>query len=182
MEPQEKGPQGDRRCFIKEASLVAIGGVLGMVPVAAGVATLVDPLLKDAEPGNPVKVATLEALPKDGVPRKFPILKNRTDAWNKFTNVPVGAIYLRRTEEKSVQAYSVVCPHAGCFVDYAAEKAKFLCPCHDSTFKLDGSIDNADSPSPRGLDSLEVQLRNGNEIWVVFQNFQAGRPDKVPQT
>ena len=32
----------------------------------------------------------------------------------------------------------------------------------------------------RVVDSLDVELRHGKEVWVKFQNFQAGRADKVP--
>ena len=59
------------------------------------------------------------------------------------------------------------------------DRREFLCPCHVSSFTIDGKIDSPTSPSPRGLDELEVQVRDGG-VWVVFQNYQAGRPDKVP--
>jgi hypothetical protein len=29
------------------------------------------------------------------------------------------------------------------------------------------------------LDALDVELR-GNEVWVKFQNFEAGRREKIP--
>jgi menaquinol-cytochrome c reductase iron-sulfur subunit len=64
-------------------------------------------------------------------------------------------------------------------VDYSPDKGNYLCPCHVSSFTIEGKIDSPSSPSPRGLDELEVQVRN-SEVWVAFQNFQAGRPDKVP--
>ena len=35
-----------------------------------------------------------------------------------------------------------------------------------------------DSPSARGLDSLEVRVENRGEVWVKFQNFQPGIADK----
>ena len=82
----------------------------------------------------------LEVLPADGVPRKFPILADKTDAWNKYPNTPVGAVYLRRTGERAVQALNVVCPHTGCFVDYRAERKGYYCPCHSSSFAVDGRV------------------------------------------
>jgi Rieske Fe-S protein len=74
----------------------------------------------------------------------------------------------------------VVCPHAGCNVDFDSEQGHFLCPCHKSSFTVEGKIDNPDSPSPRGMDALEVEVRGGKEIWVAFQNFQTGRAEKIP--
>jgi menaquinol-cytochrome c reductase iron-sulfur subunit len=118
-------------------------------------------------------------LPPDGVPRKFPVLADRTDAWNKYLNVPIGAVYLRRTSADKVEALNVVCPHAGCFVDFNPAVGGFRCPCHNSTFTVDGKIDSPASPAPRGLDSLEAEVRNG-DVWVVFQNFKAGQKEKVP--
>ena len=65
-------------------------------------------------------------------------------------------------------------------MDYSPARAGFLCPCHNSTFRVDGTIDGRRSPSPRGLDALAVEIRAADEVWVKFQNFQPGIPDKVP--
>jgi menaquinol-cytochrome c reductase iron-sulfur subunit len=108
------------------------------------------------------------------------VIAAKTDAWNRFDAAPVGAVYLRRLADGKVEALNVVCPHAGCFVDYVPGSAMFRCPCHQSSFALDGEIADARSPSPRGLDSLAVEVKEDGSVWVAFQNFQAGRPDKVP--
>jgi menaquinol-cytochrome c reductase iron-sulfur subunit len=174
-----KDTKTDRRGFFKKTLAVVVGGIVGLVPALAGLTVLLDPLRRKAAAGAAVKVTTLDALPQDGVPRKFPVLANRTDAWNKYTNVPVGAVYLRRTSEDKVEALNVVCPHAGCFVDFAPESGHFLCPCHNSSFTADGKIASPASPSPRALDSLQVEVRKDGEVWVMFQNFKAGQKEKV---
>jgi Rieske Fe-S protein len=93
----------------------------------------------------------------------------------------VGAVFLRRTPgESPVQAFNVICPHAGCLVDYTPGEDSFLCPCHNSRFALDGRVENQASPSPRGLDALETVVRNGDEVWVRFRNFRVGIKEKVP--
>jgi menaquinol-cytochrome c reductase iron-sulfur subunit len=180
MNDATQPPQGDRRDFLRKAFAGIIGAVLGLVPLAAGIAVFLDPLRRKSGMSSAVRVATLEALPNDGVPRKFPVLATRIDAWNKFKLVPIGAVYLRRTAETQVHAFNVVCPHAGCFVDFLPERGKYLCPCHNSTFSVTGKIDNPSSPAARGLDSLEVEIRNQKEVWVKFQNFQAGSAEKIP--
>ncbi len=101
------------------------------------------------------------------------------DAWNKFPQVPIGAVYLRRTGEKTVEALNVVCPHAGGFVDYVPDKNCFICPLHNSKFALDGQISDPKSPAARAMDALEVEIRDG-AIWVKFQNFQSGPAEKIP--
>lgn len=125
-----------------------------------------------------VFLCTLDALPTDGSPRRFAVTATHQDAWNRTSGI-VGAVYLRR-REKDVLALNVSCPHAGCFVDFSPERAGYFCPCHASSFDLDGSIRDHHSPAPRGLDALEVEVRNEKEIWVKFQNFRAGNVAKVP--
>lgn len=155
-------------------------GLLGLAPVAAGVSVLLDPLRRGKTGNDFIKITNLGAVPSDGSPRKFPVVSSKTDAWNKYPEVPIGAVYLRKTGDREVRAFNVICPHAGCFVDYQAKRNGYFCPCHNSTFALNGSIADPKSPSPRGLDSLEVEIRNGNEIWVKFQNFRAAIQEKVP--
>jgi menaquinol-cytochrome c reductase iron-sulfur subunit len=170
-----------RRGFMKSLLAGLISGVIGLVPFAAGLVVFLDPLRRKSSAKGAVRVASLEALPSDGIPRRFSVLATRVDAWNKFKEVPIGAVYLRRTGDQ-IEALNVVCPHAGCAVDFLPEKGRYHCPCHNSSFTLAGKIDDPSSPSPRGLDSLEVQVRDRKDIYVDFRNFQAGRPDKVPVT
>ena len=169
-----------RRDFLKKACAAGIGTAIVLVPVGAGLATLFDPLRRKGSAGEKVFVTSLDSLPQDGLPQKFAILASRLDAWNSFPNAPVGAVYLRRTGDKQVEALNVVCPHAGCFVDFRQEKKDFFCPCHNSSFALDGKIADRKSPAPRGLDGLEVEIRNDKEVWVKFQNFQTGHARRIP--
>jgi len=179
MNDDSKIAQPDsRRDFAKKFIAGLVSTLLSLIPLGAGVAVLLDPLRRRSSDTGAVRVASLEALPADGIPRKFPVLATRVDAWNKFSEVPIGAVYLRRTSDGQVQAFNVVCPHAGCYVDFLPERGRYLCPCHNSTFTVAGKIDDPSSPAARGLDTLEVQMRD-KEIWVKFQNFQAGRAEKV---
>jgi Rieske Fe-S protein len=171
---------GPRRGFLKESLAIALGGLAWLVPVGSGLAVFLDPIWRKSGASNAIRVASLSALPADGVPRKFPVIANRVDAWNKYPDVPIGAVYLRRSGEKEITALNVACPHAGCFVDYSPGKNCFICPCHNSSFGVDGKIGDARSPSPRPLDTLEVEIRDGTEIWVRFQNFRAGEAAKTP--
>lgn len=173
-------PADGRRDFLKKALAGAISAVLGLFPLGAGLAVLLDPLRRKAAASGVVRVTSLEALPDDGVPRKFTVLASRVDAWNKTAQTPIGAVYLRRTPDGKIQAFNVVCPHAGCFVDFLPERGRFLCPCHNSTFTIAGMIADPTSPAARGLDSLDVEVRDDKSVWVRFLNFQAGRAEKVP--
>lgn len=179
MEPDDLPSQPERRGFFKGICALVLGAAAGLVPFVAGLGVLFDPLRRKSQGGEAILVASLNALPDDGTPRKFSVVTDHTDGWNKFPHVPVGAVYLRRMGEKKVQAFNVVCPHAGCFVDYEPARKGYHCPCHKSTFALNGER-GAKSPSPRGLDELEVDIRNETEIWIKFRNFQAGTAEKIP--
>lgn len=180
MDNENAPPPESRRGFLTHF-LAGIAALLaGILPPLAGLGVLLDPLRRKSTLGKPIRVTTLAALPADGVPRKFSVLTDRTDAWNQFRNVPIGAVYLRRTDETTVEAFNVACPHAGCFVDYRGDEKNYLCPCHNSRFNIDGSVQDPNSPSPRGLDSLVVEVKNGEEVWVQYQKFQAGHAEKHP--
>ncbi len=176
---QEALPQDTRRGFFAKLAAIVIGAIAGLIPVLAGLGVLFDPLRRKAGASSFYRVTQLGALPEDGSPRRFAIKADQVDAWNRYRDVPVGSVYLRRTEGGVVQALHATCPHAGCFIDYKSTTGSFLCPCHDSQFHLDGSLASAASPSPRGMDSLEVEVRNDQEVWVKFQNFEAGKAEKV---
>jgi len=171
--------QSDRRSFFKEAAAVIIGALATLVPLISGIVVLFDPLRKKSSGGDFVFVAPLSALPEDDLPRKFSVIAGHTDAWSRIPPAPIGAVYLRR-DKQSVEALSVVCPHLGCFVDFNADTKSYLCPCHKSTFAINGKINDPRSPSPRGMDRLKVEIREGNEVWVKFQNFRTGEAQQIP--
>src|SRR5262245_15528843 len=102
--------QTDRRGFLKKSFSIFLGGISVAIPLFAGLRVFLDPLRRKSSSKEFVKVATLDALANDGIPRKFPVLADRMDAWNKFNAVPIGAVYLRRASEEKVEALNVVCP------------------------------------------------------------------------
>ena len=170
--------QGERRGFIKFLCIV-IGGIVSAVPFGAGIWAYINPLTREkgVDGDGFLKITSLDAIPDDGTPAKFSVIADKEDAWNKFKNISVGAIYLRK-EAGKVKALHTVCPHLGCFIDYRSSKSDFFCPCHNSNFKLDGSI--VSGVSPRPMDPLEIEIRSKIEVWVKFQNFQPGHDHPIP--
>jgi len=152
-----------------------------LVPPGIGLRTFLRPIRHRASPeGRLVRVTSLDALPADGVPRRFAVVADQVNVWNRMSAVPIGAVFLRRTSESDVRAFNVICPHAGCVVEYAPPQRSYLCPCHNSTFALDGSVNDPRSPSPRGLDELTVEVRDRGEVWVEYQNFRPGIKQRLP--
>lgn len=170
---------GSRRGFLRGMGALALGIGAAMVPLVTGMVAFLSPLRRQTAVGDPVRVTTLDRLPEDGMPRRFAVVTTQRMGWTRTPDARVGAVFLRRTGPEQVAALSVICPHAGCVVRYAAGLEEFQCPCHRSSFDLMGRIAAPRSPSPRDLDTLEAEIRNGNEVWVRYQNFRTGRPDKV---
>ena len=168
-----------RRGFITKVIALLVGAAAYLPPAAAGAWVFLNPLRQKGQGGRMFRLATLETL--DEVPKKFPVIADRTDAWNRFPNEPVGAVYLRKTADDQVKAIHVVCPHAGCSVQYQANADKFFCPCHSASFDLSGARLDKKSPSPRDLDTLDVEIREGNEVWVKFVNFRNGTTEKTEE-
>jgi Rieske Fe-S protein len=170
----------ERRSFFARTGALVIGALVGLVPAASALAVLFDPLRRRGNGGTFIRVAPLSAVPADGVPRQFPVVAERVDAWNR-TLEPVGAVYLRRKAgQAEPECLSATCPHAGCFVAYDGQTDTFKCPCHNSSFAPDGAI-VPPSPSPRAMDSLACEVRQ-DEILVKFENFYSGKAEKIAKT
>ena len=188
--PDPHAPEPSRRGFFKKVLAVLLGGVAVAVPAAAGLLVFLDPVTRvrrkragaTAAGAAFVPVTPLDAVPPDGTPQRFQVIADRVDAWTKYQNVPLGAVYVKRSGDGgAVEAYNALCPHAGCFVDVAADGKSFYCPCHNSGFAADGSL-KPGAVSPRPMDRLEVDedgLKQGI-VRVRFQNFVAGTADKIP--
>ena len=172
-------PAGDRREFLKSAACVALGGACVMVPVVAGVTVLLGPLQQPTSDGSWVHLAKLEALQIGAGPRLFQVFIERTDAWTRHARNAVGTVVLERLNGQTVRAFQSACPHLGCAVEWRGEQKHFFCPCHSSAFAHDGAIISP-SPSARGLDTLDVEIRADGEVWVKFQDFKAGVKEKIP--
>lgn len=172
-----------RRDFFAKAGSVCAGCVLLGIPIAAGVPVILEPL-KEGGTGEAdfLKVTSLDALPADGTPLLVTVRADKQDAWSRFPDRAIGAIYVRRLPEakSGLQAFNVVCPHLGCAVEFRPEQHDYFCKCHDSAFGFENGTQEEGSPSARGLDTLPIELRNENEVWVQFQNFHTGKKQKIP--
>jgi len=167
----------ERRGFFYKSTAVLLGGLVGFVPLVSGLAVFLSPLKRKREGAGFLRVASLEAVPDDGIPRQFPIVAQHVDAWTQSVE-PIGAVYLRRAKgEAKPECLTATCPHAGCFVAYDGTSDTFKCPCHNSSFTVEGAIIEP-SPSPRGMDPLPCQVES-QEILVKFENFYTGKAERI---
>ncbi|NLE39036.1 MAG: Rieske 2Fe-2S domain-containing protein [Pirellulaceae bacterium] len=171
-----------RRGFFAKTAAIVLGAASLATPVVVGLFSFLQPLRQKQRGGEFYRVTTLANVPEDGTPARFPVIADRKDAWTLYENVPIGSVFLRRTNNNEVVALSVICPHAGCFIGYDAKTKGFLCPCHMAYFDIDGRRTDADSKSPRDMDTLPgVEIRRG-EVWVRYEKFRMGISRKVAES
>ena len=160
---------GNRRSFVAKMVAMVTGGVALLVPLVSGLVVFLNPLWRKAKSPK-VRVALLSQVPADGVPRYFPVRADRNDAWNRYSQQRIGAVYLLRERGQLERgqlergqppiAFAAKCPHAGCFIGHTPGSEVFQCPCHTSAFHLDGTRVHGDAEvSPRDMDRLPVELK-----------------------
>jgi cytochrome b6-f complex iron-sulfur subunit len=90
-----------------------------------------------------------------GDPKSFPE--------NSVTKLNSRRIFIVR-DGNSFKAFSIVCTHLGCAVEFSREKNIFECPCHGSKYYRNGV--NFAGPAPRPLDHYEMVLDHSGRLIV----------------
>lgn len=78
----------------------------------------------------------------------------------KFGNKPGILIH---TQSGDYKAFSAVCTHLDCIVQYRTDSRIIWCACHNGQYNLNGQ--NIGGPPPRPLEEFTVNIR-GDEIVV----------------
>ena len=170
-----------RRDMLRYATM-AVGGLMGLVLAVPGVAYVISPLRKKESGGSFETLTRLNQL-EVGAPRSFAIIKERHDAWVKYPREPVGSVWLIRQPAGTnppVIAFTSECPHLGCAINLSADRKGFLCPCHTSSFDLEGMPTNQVPPRP--MDRLLVELSGDDdpEVRVKLDRFRTQSEEKIP--
>ncbi|MFY9256014.1 MAG: Rieske (2Fe-2S) protein [Fuerstiella sp.] len=182
-----------RRNILVEGLTAILSFLLVAVPSTLGGIYFLDPILRRNKAGSAgggelegfIKLAiTSDSVPEDGTPVAVTVQSDLDDAWNRFKDVPVGSIWLRKNPDGRILVFNSVCPHLGCSVDYRRNEGDFFCPCHTSSFDLDGQKTN--EVPPRAMDTLELLTatngavsEGGQELWVKYQNFRRATAEKI---
>lgn len=87
-------------------------------------------------------------------------LKNNTGKIFKFGSEPA---LLVRTAEGEYRAFSAVCTHLSCTVQYRPDLREIWCACHNGLYDLEGR--NVSGPPPRPLEKYEVHVQ-GEDVVV----------------
>jgi cytochrome b6-f complex iron-sulfur subunit len=94
------------------------------------------------------------------LPIKLDEVKPNTGQIFKFGSRPA---ILVRTTAGELKAFSAVCTHLNCTVQYRPDLGHIWCACHNGHFDLKGQ--NIGGPPPRPLDAFVVNVR-GTQIVV----------------
>jgi menaquinol-cytochrome c reductase iron-sulfur subunit len=120
-----------------------------------------------------LRAARLDDLP-EGEPRRVPMVGDARDAFTLTPAEQIGSVWLVR-KGNDVRALSATCPHLGCAIDLGSDKKTFGCPCHTSSFALDGAAQSG--PSPRAMDVLATRVKDG-WVEVDFRKYRQGTAEK----
>ena len=77
----------------------------------------------------------------------------------KFGNKPA---LLVRVNDSEWKAFSAVCTHLNCTVQYQESTRQIWCACHNGTYDLSGRV--VSGPPPKPLDEYAVRLRGDDVV------------------
>jgi len=139
----------DRRRFLDALLTV------GFVSTAAAIAYPVGRYLVPPASGEPATESVVAA--------RVRALRPNSAAIFKFGSKP-GIVV--RTADGDVRAFSAVCSHLDCTVQFKSDTSQLWCACHNGTYDLGGNV--VSGPPPRGLEKFVVNLRGeGDDADIV---------------
>jgi cytochrome b6-f complex iron-sulfur subunit len=136
----------DRRHF---TNFLLAGGLLGWI------GSVLYPLIAYLKPPK-VAEANVSSV-KAGLASELP---DNTGKIVKFGRKPV---ILIRTVDGDLRAFSAVCTHLECIVQYRPDLKEIWCACHNGLYDLHGR--NISGPPPRPLEEYAVNVVD-NEILI----------------
>ena len=150
--------------------------------ILAPVAAFVTDPLRRRRGESPAGAGFSDAGALDAIPADtwtlVPIEIVRQDGWDKTKQSRSVFVRVSKTGSSEVKILSPICPHLGCPVAWhPAPVSEFICPCHGGTYNQNGGL--ISGPPPRGMDSLESQIRDGH-LWVRWQDFRISVHERTP--
>ncbi len=143
-----------RRTFYS-AVIAGLGGLITAALAAPAAAyLLIRP--KSQKQSDFVPAADLAQLTV-GKPEEVVFRRTRVDGWRALNEKSTA--WVVRKDEQNVVAFAPQCTHLGCAYHWDDKANNFLCPCHTSTFSMDGKV--LSGPAPRPLDRFVTKIDQG---------------------
>lgn len=111
------------------------------------------------------KIATVDELDEKG---KIVFTYPRTGDPEK-DNDPFKKFVLFRMPNKEIKAYSMVCLHLWCLVDYKPERNTLECPCHGSIYRAEDGVairGPAALQPNKTLPEVVLEINDNGEIYA----------------
>ena len=144
-----------RRDFVKIV-LAFLGTIMGAVIGIPAIGYLLSPATKVQSEEAWIPAGPMENYPI-GTPTLFSYTRSKINGWEKTTN-SYGA-YIVRINEADVKAFSNMCTHLSCRVNWKNELTEYVCPCHDGHFNGEGKVTAGPPPAP--LYPYETKVEEG---------------------
>ncbi len=144
-----------RRDFVK-LTTAAVGAFITAAIGLPAVAYLIEPALITTSTDAWIPLGKLENF-EIGKPTLSTFTRSKVNGWEKTVD-SYGVLVLRKSQTE-VQAFSNVCTHLGCRVNWQAEDQQYVCPCHNGRFSIDGKV--VSGPPPRPLEMYATKIENG---------------------
>src|ERR1051326_550969 len=93
------------------------------------------------------------------VPLEVAFRRNRVDGWRVVSEKSTA--WVVKLPDNNVVAYAPQCTHLGCAYHWDQRGTRFVCPCHNSVFSVDGKVQ--EGPAPRPLDRYQTKIE-GNKL------------------
>jgi cytochrome b6-f complex iron-sulfur subunit len=101
-----------------------------------------------------------ESTAQEAKPISFPLSDLPMGGTKAITYGGLPVLVLRTPED--LRAFSLICTHLGCIVQWQAAKKEFYCPCHDGRYDEFGDV--LAGPPPIPLEQIPVQVEGETVI------------------
>lgn len=145
----EPAPTGlDRRTFLAWAAATSIGASAFFL-----FATLVEALMPpERSIDGRTEVGALPVARLSDLQLGKPVLVDYGD----------DKLFVVKTSHTTARAFDAACPHARCTLGYNEQARRFDCPCHGSSFSIDGRVRRG--PAQRDMYAATVEIDGGQVV------------------
>ena len=157
--PSPDHPAVDRASAVKRRTVLDWFLGLGFVSTALSIAYPVWRYVIPPATAEPVTDSVVAGRVSDFRPNSGAVLK--------FGARPA---LLVRTADGEFRAFTAICTHLDCTVQYKADTSQIWCACHNGLYDLSGQV--VSGPPPRPLETYQVNLRGepGQEEVVISRS------------
>jgi Rieske Fe-S protein len=162
MGSKYRSPVLDRKGFVKIVT-AALGSLMAAIIGLPVIQYFISPALTKAAEEDWISLGELENYPL-GIPTLFNFTLTKVNGWERSSQ-SYGVFVLRKSPE-DVTAFSDVCTHLSCRVNWNESDQQYACPCHAAYFDIDGEV--ISGPPPRALDQYEIKVES-NQLFIYLR-------------